>query len=139
LLLFISSLLVLVSIPSTFNPLDHATSTFFLPLNQQRFSIRLHHIAASSLLFFFNFESKQFGSYSNGCNKILLVNYISVTEPTQKWGVRLPGSGSGDFWRSENACKHTYEAFKIIISLKIKLLHFNLKITMIRSRMFFKR
>jgi hypothetical protein len=62
-----------------------------------------------------------------------------VIEPPQKWGVRLPGSGSGDSRRSENACKHTYETFKTIISLKIKLLHFSLKITMIRSRMFFKR
>jgi hypothetical protein len=42
-----------------------------------------------------------------------------VTKPPQKWGVRLPGSGSGDSWRSENAYKHTYEAFKIIISLKL--------------------
>jgi hypothetical protein len=53
-------------------------------------------------------------------------------------GVRLPGSGLGDSRRSENACKHTYEAFKTIILLKIKLLHFSLKITMI-SRRFFKR
>jgi hypothetical protein len=36
-------------------------------------------------------------------------------------------------------CKHTYEVFKIIILLKIKLLYFSLKITMIRSRRFFKR
>jgi hypothetical protein len=35
--------------------------------------------------------------------------------------------------------KHTYEAFKTIISLKIKLLHFSLEITRMRSRMFFKR
>jgi hypothetical protein len=62
-----------------------------------------------------------------------------VTEPPQKWGVRLSGSGSGDSQRSENAYKHTYEAFKIIILLKIKLLHFSLKIIMIRSRRFFKR
>jgi hypothetical protein len=47
-----------------------------------------------------------------------------VIEPPQKWGARLPGSRSGDPWRSENACKHTYEAFKIIISLKIKLFTF---------------
>jgi hypothetical protein len=57
----------------------------------------------------------------------------------QKWGVRLPGSRSGDYRRSENACKHTYEALKIIISLKIKLLHFSLKIIRMRSRMCFKR
>jgi hypothetical protein len=37
---------------------------------------------------------------------------LDVTEPPQKWGVHLAGSGSGDSWRSENACKHTYEAFK---------------------------
>jgi hypothetical protein len=36
----------------------------------------------------------------------------------QKREVRLSGSGSGDSRRSENACKHTYEAFKTIISLK---------------------
>jgi hypothetical protein len=35
--------------------------------------------------------------------------------------------------------KHTYEAFKPIISLKIKLLHFSLKITRLRSRRCFKR
>jgi hypothetical protein len=34
---------------------------------------------------------------------------------------------------------YTYEAFKTIILLKIKLLHFSLKITMIKSRRFFKR
>jgi hypothetical protein len=34
---------------------------------------------------------------------------------------------------------NTYEAFKIIISLKIKLLHFNLKITRMRDRRYFKR
>jgi hypothetical protein len=57
----------------------------------------------------------------------------------QKWGVRLPGSRSGNYRRSENACKHTYEALKIIISLKIKLLHFSLYITRMRSRRCFKR
>jgi hypothetical protein len=35
--------------------------------------------------------------------------------------------------------KHTYEAYKIKITLKIKLLHFSLKITRLRSRMCFKR
>jgi hypothetical protein len=64
---------------------------------------------------------------------------LPVTEAPQKWGVRLPGSGSGDSRRSENACKHTYEALKTIISFRIKLLHFSLKITRIRSRRFFKR
>jgi hypothetical protein len=34
--------------------------------------------------------------------------------------------------------KHTYEAFKTMISLKIKLLNFNLKIMRIRSRRRFK-
>jgi hypothetical protein len=62
-----------------------------------------------------------------------------VAEPPQKWGVQLPRSRSGDSWWSENACKHTYEAFKTIISLKIKLLQFILKITMMRSRRCFKR
>jgi hypothetical protein len=62
-----------------------------------------------------------------------------VTEPPQKWGVRLPGSRSDDSRWSENACKHTYEVFKTIILSKIKLLHFRLKITKIRSRRFFKR
>jgi hypothetical protein len=62
-----------------------------------------------------------------------------VTETPQKWGVCLPGFGSGDSRRSENACKHTIKEFKTIISLKIKLLHFSLKITMVRSRRFFKR
>jgi hypothetical protein len=64
---------------------------------------------------------------------------IFVTESAQKWGVRLLGSRSGDSQWSENACKHTYEAFKIIISWKIKLLHFSLKITRMRSRRCFKR
>jgi hypothetical protein len=58
---------------------------------------------------------------------------------TSEMRVRLPRSGSGDSRRSENACKHTYEAFKTIISLTIKLLHFSLKIIRIRSRRFFKR
>jgi hypothetical protein len=40
----------------------------------------------------------------------------------------------GDSRRSKNACKHTYEAFKTIISLTIKLSHFSLKITRMRSR-----
>jgi hypothetical protein len=35
--------------------------------------------------------------------------------------------------------KHTYKAFKTIISLKIKLLNFRLKITRLRSKMCFKR
>jgi hypothetical protein len=35
--------------------------------------------------------------------------------------------------------KHTYEAFKTKISLTIKLLHFSLKITRLRSRRCFKR
>jgi hypothetical protein len=35
--------------------------------------------------------------------------------------------------------KHTYKVFKTIISLKIKLLLFSLKITRMRSRMRFKR
>jgi hypothetical protein len=34
---------------------------------------------------------------------------------------------------------HTHEAFKIIISLKIKLLQFSLQITRMRSRMCFKK
>jgi hypothetical protein len=42
-----------------------------------------------------------------------------VTEPPQKWGVHLLGSGSVDSWGSDNACKHTYEAFKTIISLRL--------------------
>jgi hypothetical protein len=58
---------------------------------------------------------------------------------TSEMRVRLPGSGLGDFRRSDNARKHTYEAFKTIISFRIKLLHFGLKITRIRSRRFFKR
>jgi hypothetical protein len=35
--------------------------------------------------------------------------------------------------------KHTYKAFRTIISLKIKLLHFSLKITTLRNRRCFKR
>jgi hypothetical protein len=34
---------------------------------------------------------------------------------------------------------YIYEAFKIKVLLKNKLLHFSLKITMIRSKRFFKR
>jgi hypothetical protein len=62
-----------------------------------------------------------------------------VTEPPQKWGARLLGCRSIDSRWSENAFKHTYEAFKTIISLRIMLLHFSLKIIRIRSRRFFKR
>jgi hypothetical protein len=64
---------------------------------------------------------------------------LVVTAPPQKYGVYLPGTRSGNSWWSKNACKHTYEAFKIIILLKIKLLHFSLKITRMRSRRCFKR
>jgi hypothetical protein len=39
----------------------------------------------------------------------------------------------------QECSKHTYEAYKIKISLKIKLLHFALKITRMRSKRFFKR
>jgi hypothetical protein len=39
----------------------------------------------------------------------------------------------------QECCKLAYEAFKIIISLKIKLFHFSLKITRMRSRRCFKR
>jgi hypothetical protein len=78
------------------------------------------------------------GGYTVGTTVGFWVTSI-VTELPHKWWVRLPGSGSGDSRWSENACKHTYKAFKTIISLKIKLLHFSLKITMIRSRRFFKR
>jgi hypothetical protein len=34
--------------------------------------------------------------------------------------------------------KHIYEAYKIMISLKIKLLHFSLRIIKLRYRRFFK-
>jgi hypothetical protein len=50
---------------------------------------------------------------------IIDLNISAMTEPPQKWGVRLPESRSSDSRRSENACKHTYEAFKIIIPLKL--------------------
>ncbi len=64
---------------------------------------------------------------------------INCDRTTSKMTGLSPKIISGDSRRSENACKHTYEAFKTIISLKIKLLHFILKISMIRSRRFFKR
>jgi hypothetical protein len=35
--------------------------------------------------------------------------------------------------------KHTYNTFKTIILLKIKFLHFSLKITWLRNRRYFKR
>jgi hypothetical protein len=44
---------------------------------------------------------------------------VTVTEAPQKWDVHLLGSRSSDSQRNENTCKHTYEAFKIIILLKI--------------------
>jgi hypothetical protein len=66
--------------------------------------------------------------------------YESICDrTTSEMRVRLLSSGSGDSQQSKNACKHTYEAFKTIISLKIKLLHFSLKITRVRSIRFFKR
>jgi hypothetical protein len=40
---------------------------------------------------------------------------------------------------NQECIKHTYKAFKTIISMKIKLLHFSLKITRMRSRRCFKR
>jgi hypothetical protein len=72
-------------------------------------------------------------------NETPVSEYEGWDRTTSEMRVSLPGFGSGDSRRSENACKHTYEAFKNIISLKIKLLHFSLKITMIRSRRFDKR
>jgi hypothetical protein len=45
----------------------------------------------------------------------------------------------GWFSMKREYSKHTYEAFKIIISLEIKLLYFSLKITRMRSRRCFKR
>jgi hypothetical protein len=62
-----------------------------------------------------------------------------MTERPQKWEGRLPASRLDGSRQSENACKYTYKAFKIIISLKIKLLHFSLNITRIISKMCFKR
>jgi hypothetical protein len=51
-----------------------------------------------------------------------------MTEPPKKWVVHLLGCRLCDSRWSENACKHTYETFKTIISLKIKFLHFSLKL-----------
>jgi hypothetical protein len=39
----------------------------------------------------------------------------------------------------QECSKHIYEAYKLRISLKVKLLHFSLKITRLRSRRCFKR
>jgi hypothetical protein len=72
----------------------------------------------------------------------LCLSYLAFFEINQReydTMVRPPGSRLGDSWQSKNACKHTYKAFKTIISLKIKLLHISLKITRMRSRRCFKR
>jgi hypothetical protein len=45
----------------------------------------------------------------------------------------------GWFSMKRECNKHTYEAFKTMVSLKIKLLHFSLRITRLRSRRCFKR
>jgi hypothetical protein len=45
----------------------------------------------------------------------------------------------GWFSTKQECSKHMYEAFKTIILLTIKLLHFSLKITRLRSRRCFKR
>jgi hypothetical protein len=111
----------------------------FAPLDWVSLLVKTHFRAQDMYLILCrNLTNVSYVMFTTGLDFIHFVN-VSVTEPPQKWGVCLPGSGSGDSRRSENACKHTYEAFEIIISFKIKLLHFSLKITVIRSRRFFKR
>jgi hypothetical protein len=81
--------------------------------------VQIHHIVQHSTSFCCNQIS--LSVISHIIQKLSCVT--SVKEPPQKWGVRLPRSKSADSQRNENACKHTNEAFKTIISLKIKLWH----------------
>jgi hypothetical protein len=74
--------------------LNHTTSAFSLPLNHQCSSSSLQYLVHSHIKFmssshnFFNFESKKFMSYSNECNKIILVNYnFEGMEKTTRGGV----------------------------------------------------
>jgi hypothetical protein len=45
-------------------------------------------------------------------NETPVLEYEGWDRTTSEMRVSLPGFGSGDSRRSENACKHTYEALK---------------------------